>query len=94
MKYCLNFTGRNYHVVIPINKHFYIRKYGAVVQHWIEMQKVASSSLLGAVFAMNRENFSYIIGKGLSVRIFYPTQESNIIGKSLSAHHSGSKNQL
>jgi hypothetical protein len=33
-----------------------------MVQHWITMQKVASSTLLGAVFAMNRENFSYIIG--------------------------------
>jgi hypothetical protein len=65
-----------------------------MVQHWITMQKVASSSLLGAVFAMSRENFSYIIGKCLSVRIFYPTQESNIIGKSQSAHHSGSINKL
>ncbi len=27
-----------------------------MVQHWITMQKVASSSLFGAVFAMNREN--------------------------------------
>ncbi len=65
-----------------------------MVQHSIIMQKVASSSLLGATFAMNREYFSYTIWKSLSVRVFCPTEESNIIGKILSAHHSGSKNKL
>ena len=65
-----------------------------MVQHWIIMQKVASSSPLGYTFAMNREYFSYIIGKSLSVWVFCSTQESNIIGKILSAHHSGSKNKL
>ncbi len=65
-----------------------------MVQHWIIMQKVASSSLLGATFAMNRLYFSYIIGKSLSVRVFCPSEESNIIGKILSAHHSSSKNKL
>jgi hypothetical protein len=48
-------------------KKLFIRKYGAMVQHWIIMQKVASSSPLGYTFAMNREYFSYIIGKSLSV---------------------------
>jgi hypothetical protein len=65
-----------------------------MVQHWILTQKVASSSLLGVTFAMNRGYFSYIIGKSLSVQVFCPIEESNIIGKILSAHHSGSKNKL
>jgi hypothetical protein len=58
------------------------------------MPKVASSSLLGVTFAIIREYFSYIIGKSLSVRVISSTKESNIIGKILSAHHSGSKNKL
>ena len=61
-----------------------------MVQHWIIMQKVAESSLLGVTFGMIRKYFSYIIGKSLSVRVFASTEESNI----LSAHHSGSKNKL
>ncbi len=65
-----------------------------MIQHWIMMQKVASSSLSRATFAINREYFSYAVGKNLSVRVFCPTEESNIIGKILSAHHSGSKNKL
>ncbi len=39
-------------------------------QHWIIMQKVASSSLLGVTFAMNRDYFSYIIGKSLLPEYF------------------------
>ncbi len=65
-----------------------------MVKHWITMQKVASSSLLGVTFAMNRQYFSNIIGKSLHVRVFCSTEESNIIGKILSPHHSGSKNKL
>ncbi len=64
-----------------------------MVQHWITMQKVAGSSLLGVTFAMNRQYFSYTIGKSLHVRVFCSTEESNIIGKILSPHHSGSKNK-
>jgi hypothetical protein len=51
--------SRNYYILIPLNKLFDIRKYGTVVQHWIIMQKIASSSLFGAVFAMDRDYFSY-----------------------------------
>ena len=65
-----------------------------MVQHWITMQKVASSSLFGATFTMNRGYFSYAIGKSLPVCVFCPSEESNIIGKILSPHHSGSKNKL
>ncbi len=65
-----------------------------MVQHRIIMQKVASSSLLSATLTMNREYFSYVIEKSLPVCVFCPTEESNIIGKILSAHHSASKNKL
>ncbi len=65
-----------------------------MVQHWITMQKVAGSSLLGVTFAMNRQYFSYTIGKSLHVRVFCSTEESNIIGKILSPHHFGSINKL
>ncbi len=65
-----------------------------MVQHWILMQKVAESSLFGVTFGMIRKYFSYIIGKSLSVWVFASTEESNMIGKIISAHHSGSKNKL